>query len=305
MATLALRMWFILALTAMMVPSLILMPEGADAAGEIAVSVNIDGEDPKVEVGPGTDGVMTYTGTVAITQSVDVQWQTAVVELVVNSGTFQATEIPPIIIFTQSREARFAFSIQIPPGTPCSDILGDQVFSVTGTWSYEPGAVTGDVSPYDFVLDIEPYYLYRIESPQQYVQTSPGGEFGLDLVVANEGNTNDRIQIDLLNREDLDKAGWSVQYDVSTFPLLYGEEKTIELYVTTPVKWKGYKNTVTPIRFAITSTIAVIDHDKPEVVYYTIFVRERGVSVPGFEVPLVLAAMVLALMVQLTRRRVR
>jgi hypothetical protein len=304
MGTSATWLPIILAVAAISVPALYLLPDGAEAAGEVTVSVVLDGEKTiQVDVGPGTDGVITFTGTVTATQPVDVQAQLAIVELVVNSGTFQSTEIAPIIIYDQGREARFAFSIQVPPGYESTTVLGDMVLSIGGTWRYEPGGESGSVTEVEFIVDIDPFYLYKISSPQQYVQTSPGGEFDVELRVRNEGNSNDRIQIDLLNREALDKAGWSVQYDVSAFELPYNEEKGIKLHVTTPVEWKGYKNTVTPIRFAVTSTYSAIGHDLSEQVTYTIYVRERGVAVPGFDVPLVVLALLAVAGAQFARKR--
>ncbi len=295
---------FMMALLAVAIPAVYMLPGGSDAAGTVTVSVALDAHEPVVDVCPGSDGIITFTGTVSITQTVDTQFQTAVVNLVVDTGQFQSTEISPIIIFAQSRDVPFSFSIQVPPGTMSTKVDKILELSIGGTWVYEPGTLTGQVTPTMFFLEIAPFYLYSITSSHQYVQTSPGGEFDLDLRIKNEGNNNDRVQIDLLNREALDKAGWSVQYEINAFDIPYDEEKVVQLHVTTPVKWKGYKNTVTPIRFAVSSTYAVVGEEMSEIVSYTVYVRERGVSVPGFEAPLIVLAALVAAFVQISRRRV-
>ena len=61
---------------------------------------------------------------------------------------------------------------------------------------------------------------------------------------------------------------------------------------------------ITPIRFAVSSTYAVAGKEMSETVTYTVYVRERGVSVPGFEAPLIVLAALVAAFVQIARRGV-
>lgn len=282
-----------------------LLPEEADAIGEVAVSIIMDPMPAIASVGPGWDGVVTYTGTIIATEPIDVQAQFAIVELWVDAGIFEVTEIAPIVLFSSTREARFSFSLQVPPGHPCTELtdIDEQVFSVNGKWRYEPGSITGDVLPQTFIMDIDQYYLYRVESRRAYMQTAPGSELHLQIKVINEGNGNDRIALDLVNKEMLESSGWTVQYQISAFKLNYSEEKTITFRVTTPVRWNPYTNSVTPIRFSVSSMQAINDNALSEVVYYTIYIRQRGVSLPGLEITLILAAVCMAAVIGYVRKR--
>ncbi|MDG6225291.1 MAG: hypothetical protein QCI82_07230 [Candidatus Thermoplasmatota archaeon] len=279
--------------------------EEADAIGEVAVSIIMDPMPAIASVGPGWDGVVTYTGTIVATEPIDVQAQFAIVELWVDAGIFEVTEIAPIVLFSSTREARFSFSLQVPPGHPCTELtdIDEQVFSVNGRWRYEPGSITGDVISQTFILDIDQYYLYRVESPRAYMQTAPGSELLLQIKVINEGNGDDRIALDLVNKEMLESNGWTVQYQISSFTLNYTEERTITFRVTTPVKWHPYTNSVTPIKFSVSSMQAINDNALSEVVYHTFYIRQRGVSLPGLEIPLIVSAVCLAAVIGYVRKR--
>jgi len=281
-----------------------IVPGGADAVGEVGVSIIMDPLPAVCHVGPGSDRIVTLTGTIQATEPLDIQAQFAVIELSVDCGSWFVTDIAPIVLYSSSREARFSFSIQIPKGTPFeTGSPQDRVFSVTGTWRYEPGSLSGPVQPADFIIDVEQYYLFSIKCRTPNISTSPGGEFDLDLEIENQGNGDDRIVIDILNKDMLLKEGWVVPYAQTAFDIAYAGTLPVKVKVSAPVRWSAYTNMVTPIRFQLTSVQASSSNTLSEVASCTVFVRERGMSVPGFEVPAIAIAVAFMMMSRLASGR--
>ena len=279
------------------------VPEEADGVGQLIGTIQLFPDTMYTDVHPGTSGMLTFYGEIQITQQFDLQNQYALIDLNVHADPFNATEIQTLVIMPGMAVANFTFSIIVPFNIPYpSD--NESVFEMTldGTWTLEPGIMSGDVPEKNFVVMASQFYQYTVSSDTAYVQTSPGGEATLSLDITNDGNGNDEIEVEIKNRALLEKDGWTIQMFTSDYELPYGETITVEIPISTPVEWNPYENGITQIHFLIRSGQAPIGVVGEEVDYY-MFVRQRGIGLPGFDVPVILISILLVCLLTIIKRR--
>lgn len=285
--------------------STIQMPDEADGVGELIGSINLLPDTKFTEIHSGTSALVTFYGEISVEWPIDIQAQYAVIELTVHSEPFKSTEVPLLIVMPGMTKANFTFSVILPYELPYPAENGTGVYEMTidGAWRYEPnGILTGSFDPKDFKVMANQFYQYTVWSDQPYIQTGPGGELDIKLRVRNDGNGDDRIRLDIHNKEQLEGSGWTLQLFRSDFDIPYGDTITITIPVTTPVEWNAWKNEVTQIHLIVSSD-QVQTGDITEEVDYFIFIRQRGVSVPGLEIPAILLSILFVSVLTSLRRR--
>ncbi len=295
---------------------LIKVPDDVEAIGDLGIYIELDEGNVDVDVSPGKGGIITFTGSVNVIGIWPdlTSFQYVIVKLQADAGGFKVSEIPelylvkpssdePRIIEAGFTDRPFSISVMIAPGTQYSGMSTPLIVTVGGTWVYNVGALQGEVDAAQMMISVEQYYHYRVECDTSYVQTHPGGEFQLDLKVFNEGNGDDRIEIDIENREKLEGNGWTIQLLRTEFFLSNGGSVKVPIKITTPVKWEPWKNRVTAIRFLIQSSQAASSLEVTEIIHHSVFVRQRGVSIPGFQPALMIFAFLLVSFVYAARRR--
>jgi hypothetical protein len=284
--------------------------EEAEGALDLGISIQMDQQEQNVDVDPQRGGIITYTGRVDITQKFrDLDFQFAMISL--NATCTAGWEVTDIPVYTVSRvgidEPEFSVSVFVPQLTTATGKSEVHEVIISGTWWYEPEieglTSSGEIPATSTFLYVNQVYQYQIRSEPGYIQTAPGGQFDLDLIIENTGNGDDEIEVVIERRARMEDNGWAFIMDRTHYELPRGGTQKVNIKVTTPNRWDGWRNVISVIRFRVTSSQASQNNDVSQEVYYSVYVRQRGVSVPGFEAPLMLAAVILASALTLRRRR--
>lgn len=273
-----------------------------DAVGRPAIRIELAQTKQTAYVAPGQDGVVTFTGTVTATIPVSPQIQYLVVNLQAEAGGWPVS-VPPSLTFNRAiTQQGFAVSVQVPVET--SQKTSGQL-SISGRWSYSPGTRGGNVDPATAIIVIKQYYQFSVGCDKPYVQVGPGSSLGFKIRLINEGNAADRLTIEVLNLDKLANKGWTVQLSQDKFSVPEKQEKVLTVSVTTPVEWNIWKNDVDTVRLRITSAQAEQNGDISDIADYSLYIRQRGFSVPGYEPVLAIMSLTIlaVLLVGFVRRK--
>ncbi|MEA3559334.1 MAG: choice-of-anchor T family protein [Candidatus Thermoplasmatota archaeon] len=281
------------------------IPDSTDAAGGALVTINPDPGNSALyaEVDPVRGGIVTFTGTVSIEQPIDLDAQYVSVQLNAGIEGWQVTRIPLITAARLPVIVPFSVSAMVPMNTQTSGLDVTKLMTISGTWSYEPGLLNGQVEPVEVFIYIHQFYQYSVNCRTPYIHTAPGGEFDLELEITNEGNGDDEVTVDIQNRDRMEDNGWTFIFDASKWTLPQGETSIIKFHVTTPKKWDTFRNNIVVLHFAVNSEQASMSNALGEAAYYSVYVRQRGVAVPGFEAPLMALALLFSVSASFVRRR--
>jgi hypothetical protein len=241
-----------------------------EAFGTPAITIRIAQPKQVAYVAPGQDGIVTFTGTV----EAQIPWapsiQYLVVTLTADAGGWPVSN-PPALTFSRTQNQQsFSLSVQVPIET-------------SKRWSYSPGITGGTIPPATAIIVVDQYYQFSVGCEKPYVQVQPGSSLGFRLRLINEGNANDRLRVEVQNLKELADMGWTLQLSLDKFAVPEKQEKVLTVSVTTPVKWNVWKNDVTTIQIRIISVQAESLGEVSEVADYSLYVRQKGVSIPGFE----------------------
>jgi hypothetical protein len=164
-------------------------------AGSPNIRIDLDQEMVQVNVEPGNDGIGRFTGTVYCEMPASTPpGQYCYVQLTADAGGWPCSN-PEVMTFDRNHEEEdFALSIQVPIET--SQSTHGQL-SVSGRWSYSPGALGGTIPPATAIIKVMPYSK-PIVSTESRNNTIKVGKWG-DIVikVTNGGNANDEMQLEV------------------------------------------------------------------------------------------------------------
>jgi len=284
---------------------MLLVPDDAEAVGEAIVTVNPESGQSALhaQVDPSRGGIVTFRGFVTLTEALSPDVQFVVVNLVAQVEGWEVTPIPILTLTDVLNPIQFAVSVIVPEGYKTSGLDATKTMTITGSWVYEPNTRSGDVQPLDVFIYIDQYYEYMIKCDTPFIQTSPGGEFDIELEIINEGNGDDQISLVVDRRDVMESNGWAFVFDTTQWDVPFQKSIKIPVHIATPKKWDGWRNNIIVVKFMMTSDQAVASHAVTEPAAYSIFIRQRGVSVPGFEPVLALFALIIVCTVLVHRRR--
>jgi hypothetical protein len=176
------------------------------------VTLDLQDEPPKVDVSPGSSGIVTAHGTLTCEK-----WGPDLVKvsLFANSTLDAASVVPASFVFSGSAGSvnvqTFSVSTKVPMGTSCYE----EIFvSVDGY--YDQGGMRYDIERVSIEIIILQYYRIDVffnegESREKNHTTIKSGEsVNLDFIVHNAGNGNDKFEVDFLNREERKKEGFEL-----------------------------------------------------------------------------------------------
>lgn len=281
------------------------MNQDAEGAGILGVVLVVDELKKTANVDPGMGGVVTFTGTAQAVEMRNLNAQYAIIDIDVDAGEWRVTEIPTIVVSRGQTIVSFSFSVEVPQITVTSGLVEAQIVTISGSWSYEPGLLSGDIEPMTGMIYVDQFYQCSIGCESPYIQTAPGGRIEIELLIANEGNGDDKINLEVHNRDHLDNEGWVVEQFQNFYQLKRGETIKVSIGVVAPKNWDPWVNEITFIKFHVTSTQAGLTQNVGEHVYYSVYIRQRGASVPGFEVPVVLFSILLVALLTIHKRYAR
>jgi hypothetical protein len=260
---------------AMISTLLIIVPEKAEASPLTVVTLNVQGEPPKVDVSPGSAGIVTVAGTVTCLKYGPDQVK---VFLTAQSDTGGASVIPPNVVFggTGGSEETKSFSVttRVPMGTT---FMATPQISVTGY--FVQGGLQYDIGMVTQIMEIEPYYKLQVDTPPP--QEIGAGEFVYFILkITNVGNAEDTYRFEILNYEDLQDDEWILP-TITDKTFTEDEIRSLEISAQAPQTWTIWRNDVTPFNLRITSTQSeetalIIRYDVP------LYVRQKGIYIPGF-----------------------
>jgi hypothetical protein len=278
--------------------------EPADAIGDALVTIIPDQGALHAKVDPSRGGIVTLTGRIDGKQPVDLEYQFVIVDLVAEVEGWEVTKIPSLILTKNMKQIGFSVSVRVPAEMQTSGLDVTKSLRISGIWSYEPDTViNGTVDPVEVFIYVDQFYEYRVRAKQAFIQTSPGGEFDIDIQVTNEGNGDDSVTIEIDRRDELEGNGWAFVFDTTKWDVAYQKVITIPIHIVAPKNWDGYRNDIVVIKINVHSEQAILNNAVSESASYSIFVRQRGVSVPGFEPFLMLLAIMIASMITIHKRR--
>ncbi|MGA1866445.1 MAG: choice-of-anchor T family protein [Thermoplasmatota archaeon] len=279
--------------------------DDGEAAGQPIVTVNPESGQNALhaQVDPSTGGIVTFRGYVTLTEAWNPDTQFVFVELQAEVEGWEVTTIPLLTLTSSMMEMSFSVSIRVPAGYRTSGLDETKIMTISGTWIYEPETRRGDVEPLEILIYIDQFYQYSMRCQQSFVHTSPGGEFDIEIEITNEGNGDDEITLSIDGRENMEANGWAFVFITTKWALPHKESIKIPVHVATPKKWEGWRNNIVVVKFDLQSDQAIVSHSISEPASYSIFVLQRGVSVPGFEPMVFLLAVFIASLLMMYRRR--
>jgi hypothetical protein len=285
------------------------LPSEADGAGNLIVTIHPGradspgGDSILADVDPERGGIVTFVGYINVEQWLEIDAQYAVVDLNAEIEGWPVTEIPMLVVNKMQTRIPFSLSIMIPPRSPTSGLDYTKALTISGTWSYVPETNSGQITPVTFFIYIKQYYEYSVRCKQPYIQTSPGGEFDIELEITNTGNGDDEVTVDIDRRSMMESNGWAFVFEVTKFEISHGKKVVVPIHIATPKKWEGWRNNIVVLTFTVASEQAAQTGAVVEAAVYSIYIRQRGVSVPGLEIPVILLGMIMVLALTIVRRR--
>ncbi|MGA1872781.1 MAG: choice-of-anchor T family protein [Thermoplasmatota archaeon] len=162
-------------------------------AGAPNITIEIHQDIVEVDVEPGSDGKARFSGTVYCDMPPSTPpGQYCVVQLSADAGGWPCSN-PEALVFDRTKtEEDFALTVQVPIET--SQRTEGQL-SVSGRWSYSPGAMGGTVPAATSIIRILMYSSLQVSAGTGN-NTVPVGKWGeLPVLITNGGNANDNIDL--------------------------------------------------------------------------------------------------------------
>ena len=269
------------------------LSDEADAAQPVA-TVKLDTAEQTAKVGPGDTGIVRFTGTVDVLMiGPGSNVQMIVVTLSADSG-WATTITPTVMSFNAQALTQKIFEVIVKvPNFTSFQTVGS--LSITGTVGAKPGAVTYKVPETKGIITIAPYFMVTVSCEEPYIEISPGDPLLFSMKIKNEGNTKDRLNIDITNDDELAKAEWVVTLGTRTLFIDESKEDVVKVAVTSPQDWTLYRNRVTKVDVIVKSITSTSSGSgaAPESQEYAFFIRDKGIYIPGFEPLFALMALVI------------
>ena len=226
---------FVWALTICMLFSIILSGSIFTVGNPLTeVTLDLQDESPKVDVSPGSSGMVTITGSVTCKK-----WGPDLVKVYLtgNSSHGDASVIPHDMVFDGSagsvEERTFSVYTRIPKGTSCYETI-----TVTISGYYVQGSMQYEIEPVSIEIIVLQYYRVEVffnngQSQNFNTTVKSGSRVNLEFLVHNAGNGNDRFEVDFEDREEWENEGFGLP-DPIEISLKEKRNKSISWTIKTP-----------------------------------------------------------------------
>lgn len=199
--------------------------------------------------------------TVTLTSSTDIGW-VSMVE-------------PDTMVLDSGQVGEFSITVVVPQGSPAALIGTVMVYGRAVASGLQTSA--GDTA----TITVRPYYRVSLEAQKREVEITPGGTARFMLRVTNAGNSVDSFDIQLSNRNELEKQGWKLEATTSSLAEVHpGEYRTRILALTAPASLVPFKNQATTVSIRAVSLGAQEQNTSAES-STMLSVKEVGSSTPG------------------------
>lgn len=263
------------------------MPSGTvteDAEAQVAPDVSVELTDSilEVDVSPSGTGIAQSTiilrnegvhqVSVIVTVVID-GYLASPSQLTVSLGPLASRNIPMAIA------ANFRSPYQIKSGYVNASVKSVDYVPVEGLFLNNIGFQVRTIAYARLVLDAEDPLL----------KIWPGKTTKLKFNVLNDGNIDDEIRLEVGNKEELYKAGFSIALESSGSVLITPKEMIrMNIHITTPKKvWED--------RYYTVDVRAISDFETNQRFDYSVTIWVRGVYIPGFDpIPALISLFVVA-----------
>ncbi len=145
-----------------------------------------------------------------------------------------------------------------------------------GNWRVNPGT-TGDIEPYVLSVTANQYYMLRVSSINSFITGYPGERRTYTLDIMNQGNGLDSFEIDFLNLDSLEEAGFVIiAHKKETDDILPDQSANFTFDIIGPQKSTFYRTRVTEVALVVTSEGSGKNELFPEFMHSSVFYQERG-----------------------------
>ena len=265
--------WPLLLLT--IVPAQLALPAEASVnpVPQMAMSFSSAG----ITVAPSffEPGVQQVQGTLSIDK---IPGERFVVTLSGSIDTGWGVGIAPSLLAFQgnTKVVPFTVTVNTPPSTSV-DLVGDLRIEARGKGLSLDPIVVGHV-----VVTVAPFYKLYIDSPNPYLEVTPGSKLSFLVELRNMGNSMDSYDIYVENTQELAGMGWTVSFSSPTVSKVRAyDSRTVRLYVMAPQRSVLYKAEGSIINVRAISLNALDAGDQVDMVYPFV-VYERGTFIDPF-----------------------
>ena len=131
-----------------------------------------------------------------------------------------------------------------------------------------------------FAVIIEQYARLSVQAAQPFQRVGPGKEFFLTFTAVNNGNYQDTIAVDVLNRKELEEAGFVVALAAQQYLIDSKGEQPVQVSISTPRGTViGWSNEYYTVIMQVATTL----QGETESRSVTAVLWIRGVFLPGFD----------------------
>ncbi|MGA1848742.1 MAG: choice-of-anchor T family protein [Thermoplasmatota archaeon] len=175
------------------------------AVGSPAITITIDQASQNVSVEPGNDGILVFTGMVEAVMPYSPDIQQLIVTLMPEAEDWPISSPPNLMFNSTVTELPFEVTVQVPVGTPHmkQDSSSGYQLEVSGRWNYSPGVTGGTIPSATAIINVDPYFGLALGCNNPYISTERGKTATFELLVINEGNTNEIVRLEIDNDRDL------------------------------------------------------------------------------------------------------
>jgi uncharacterized membrane protein len=266
--------------------------KGAEAEGVIPVAkLEISDNIAYVDVDPASDGTAVFSGKLTVTcqYATVTEFETSCTQ----SGWTITVSPAAIGLQAGTKTADVTIVVKVPQKTD-ADAAG--TVKIHGTTRTATPISYGTHFENQVTVMVNKYYVFSVSSPAPYMEVSPHVQTTIKINVANMGNAIIDLHITVENKKQLISDEWIVT-EPPTIIQISGEQNiTVSIEIETPREWTLWTDTPQEIVINVSSSTAGLSET------YSIYIRQKGTYIPGFEPAIMLIALGL-IAVMIKKRR--
>jgi len=268
-----------------------------EAPGPSILTINLSSTSENAAITDSVKGEAQFLGNVTV-QMVKGQRISVSLTSTVDLAGWAASVNPDNMMFTSNEPQPFIVKVSVQEGQPAWTV---GTVSISGEAKGSGLTATDEATATVTVL---PYYRINMECKNNRQQIAPGGLAEFNFKVWNMGNAADSFDLELVDRKGLESRGWDVSITpalLTDFPM--GEYREVKVAARAPISWDWspykFENTVIELRGA---SKGAGEAGRPSVQSYPMRIDQKGLSLPGVAVVIILAVVVLASVVAIVMR---
>jgi hypothetical protein len=189
--------------------------------------MQLDAAEQYARTAGGASTTVTFSGRMGIDH---LPVERCVVTLAASTDTGWATRVTPTVaVFTNTTPKSFNCTVVVPAGTLQNQTanLVVKVHANAGGRKYN--------SETKGLVRVQPYYRIWLSTDTPFSSIVQGGRSAFTITACNGGNGIDTIEMEIMNLDELNGKGWTVNLSADTLPHLQpGENRSVRLTAVSP-----------------------------------------------------------------------